>query len=222
MPADTVFFICDVCTPHLWFTVETGINESIDFQVNVVCVSTTYYIATVEAGIYDGAGFRGALSSATYNTCPGISVTYPGNNVLTMSALGTGHAVKIFTDDEIPTISKCMVQNGIQWAGGSYNGGYANACNDNIQNFTPLDADISYACSFLNLQTMNNIYITSPNLGSYGTVAPVSNTIIKKTPAAANYGYMIIDQYMSNSDFLDCSNQTLKTWNLELEMVKGT
>ena len=77
MPDDTVFFICDVWIPHSWFTVETGINDSIYFQVNVVGVSTTYYIARMEAGVYDGAGFRGALNSAIYNTCPNVSVTYP-------------------------------------------------------------------------------------------------------------------------------------------------
>ena len=75
MPADTVFFICDACTPHSWFTVETGINDSIDAHVNVFGASTTYYIATMEAGIYDGAGFRRALNIAIYNTCPSISVT---------------------------------------------------------------------------------------------------------------------------------------------------
>ena len=41
MPDDTVFVICDVCIPHSWFTVEKGINRSIEFQVNVVGASTT-------------------------------------------------------------------------------------------------------------------------------------------------------------------------------------
>ena len=120
--------------------------------------------------------------------------------------------------DEIPTISKFMVQNGIQWAGGSYTGGYANSCNGNLQNFIPLDEGIRYVCNFLSLHVTSSVYIASPNLGSYDTVAPFSNSIIRKTPVTANYGYMIIDQYMSNI----VATRPLKLWNLELEMVQGT
>ena len=114
-----------------------------------------------------------------------------------------------------------MMINGRNWIGSMYNGGYSSTCNEHIQNFKPLNADTRYVCNFLNLQVINNIYITSPNLGSYDTVAPFSSNVIKKSPVTANYGYMIIDQYMSSNDFLDCSNQTLKTLEFRIRDGKG-
>ena len=33
MPPDTVFFICDVCVPPTWWTVEEGINDKLYFGI---------------------------------------------------------------------------------------------------------------------------------------------------------------------------------------------
>ena len=89
------------------------------------------------------------------------------------------------------------------------------------KNINPLDADIGYVCSFLNLQIINNVYITSPNLSSYDTVSSFTNNIIKKVPVTANYGYMIFDPGMATNDFLDCSSQTLKTLEFHIKVGKG-
>ena len=37
----------------------------------------------------------------------------------------------------------------------------------------------------------------------------------------ANYGYMIFDPGMATNDFLDCSNQTLKTLEFHIKDGKG-
>ena len=94
-------------------------------------------------------------------------------------------------------------------------------CNENIQNFTPLNADVGCVCNFLSLQIINNVYITSPNLSSYDTVSSFTNNIIKKAPATANYGYMIFDPGMATREFLECSNQTLKTLEFHIKDGKG-
>jgi hypothetical protein len=74
---------------------------------------------------------------------------------------------------------------------------------------------------FVNLNHINNVYITSPNLGSFDTLATFSNNIIKKVPVTAPYGFMIVDQYMSSNDFLDCSKQTLRTLEFHLRDGRG-
>ena len=66
------------------------------------------------------------------------------------------------------------------------------------------------------LQRVNNIYITSPNFGSYDTISSISNNVIKKVPVLVSYGYMIVDQIISNSDYLNCGGQTLKTLEFHL------
>ena len=84
-----------------------------------------------------------------------------------------------------------MVENGRQWTGYAYSGGEPGSINENIQNFTPSPGAIAYNCYFLNLQAINNIYITSPNLGSFDTISSLSQNIVKKVPVTANYGFMI-------------------------------
>ena len=76
-------------------------------------------------------------------------------------------------------------------------------------------------CSLLNLQIINNVYTTSPRLSSYDTVSSFTSNIIKKVPVTSNYGYMVFDPGMATSDFLDCSNQPIKTRELHIKDVKG-
>ena len=183
LPNDTVFFITDVCIPHSWMTVETGSNDNIYFMASEDRgVTFNYYIATMVPGVYDGPGFKTALSNAIYSSYTFIDVEYTAsNNKLTISVVGVNRIIKIFTDKEIPVINKVMASGGIIWHGGSYSGGYPATCNENIQNFTPLNAGTTYVCNFLNLQFINNVYITSPNLSSYDTVSSFTNNIIKKS-----------------------------------------
>ena len=73
----------------------------------------------------------------------------------------------------------------------------------------------------MNLNHINNVYITSPNLGSFDTLATFSNNIIKKVPVTAGYGFMIVNQNMEVDDFLDCSRQTLRTLEFHLRDGRG-
>lgn len=79
-----------------------------------------------------------------------------------------------------------------------------------------------YVSGFLNLNLLRNIYISSPNLGSYTTLgARGESNIIKKIPVTSSYGNMIINQYTSQHDFLDCSDQTLCTLEFNFKDIKG-
>ena len=60
------------------------------------------------------------------------------------------------------------------------------------------------------------MYITSPNLGTFDTIAPFSNNVIKKIPGLTSYGYMIVDQIVTPADFLSWSSQTIKTLEFHL------
>ena len=81
---------------------------------------------------------------------------------------------------------------------------------------------LSYSSGFLNLGMIRNIYLSSPNLGSYTTLGPRGESnIIKKIPVTSSYGSMIVDQSTSNHDFLDCSDQTLCTLEFNFKDIKG-
>ena len=63
MPSDTVFYITDVCIPHSWMTVEYDINNRMYFQISILD-NTTYYIATMNQGVYNGDEYAAELNAA--------------------------------------------------------------------------------------------------------------------------------------------------------------
>ena len=74
----------------------------------------------------------------------------------------------------------------------------------------------------LDLLAIRNIYISSPNLGSFSTMgARGESNIVKKVPVSSDFGYLIIDSFTSPQDFLDCSKMTLSTIEFNLRDVKG-
>ena len=73
----------------------------------------------------------------------------------------------------------------------------------------------------INLQSIRNLYLHS-SMGNYNSLTVSGeSTIIKKIPVSANKGEYIFDQVMTNNDFGDCSNQTLRTINFQLKDSQG-
>ena len=56
----------------------------------------------------------------------------------------------------------------------------------------------------------------SPNLGAFDTLSNFSNNVLKKVPVNVSYGYMIIDQFISGCDYLNCGGQSLRTLEFHL------
>ena len=105
MPEGAVFKICDVCIPHSWTTIMTGINDKFYFYVsNTNPISTrpqTGYIATLDAENLSGTEFATKLASAM-NTAYGSSVFSVAYNVLkqsiTISTSVSNMTFKIMTE----------------------------------------------------------------------------------------------------------------------------
>jgi hypothetical protein len=110
---------------------------------------------------------------------------------------------RLFSNKDIPTISPD------EWLG-DYDG-VINSIADNIGVLKTTDIDIGQTVNLspIIIQNVDNIYMTSPNLGSFDTVCSFSNNVIKKIPVTVDYGYMIVDQFMATNDYLNCSNQTI-------------
>ncbi len=79
MPYDTVFFITDVCIPHSWYTLEFDINNRLYFQITILS-NTSYYIATMNEGVYNGTEFATELPSAIGAVVSGVTVAYNSVN----------------------------------------------------------------------------------------------------------------------------------------------
>ena len=116
------------------------------------------------------------------------------------------------------------------WVGGWTGPAYVNSkpldINDIINNTEGSSSFFSQASphttGYVDLQPIKNIYMYSPNLGTFKTFGPMGEvTIIKKVPVTAGDNEMIFSNVTSGNDYLDCSRQTLKTLQFELKDAKG-
>jgi len=216
MPHNAIFYITDVCIPNLFKTISRDENDDLYFQYTASFdgIFTTETVSihgsiTMPPGNYTEISFTQVLdqqlNQATYGA---IRAQYDtNNNICGIYTTGAHTAFRILTDEEVQKIYS--------------NGG--NTINEIINNVvTPSPTytkDSGMTINRLRLQPIHNIYITSPNLGSYDTVSNFSDNIIKQVPVTSDYGYMIVDRLVSFADYLNCPNATLKT--LEFHMRDG-
>ena len=187
MPDNTVFFVTDVCVPHVWKTIEEGFNDrlylmystplppapgSIGRHVIVYLTEGNYKLAELAAHIQTQINASiddVAKSYTTFAVTPDAT-----NNSLTISMTGSSSTVwfKLYTDAEVVSTI------GLYWIGSDP--GNLKSANDVLTLVSPMKLTTSYQTGFVNLTHTNNVYITSPNLGSFDTLATFSNNISRK------------------------------------------
>ena len=68
----------------------------------------------------------------------------------------------------------------------------------------------TYESGFIDLLNVHSIYIHCPDVGPYNTVGVRGgNSIIKKVPVSASFGYLILDSVVALHDKRDVSRQSL-------------
>jgi len=221
MPNDAVFFICDVCIPYLWKTVDLNVNDHIYFSVGLpspsfpFTVSFTNYTGIIPAGNYGESDMAAAINSVLSNSTNGIlNATYnSATSVVNIITTNPQANFRIFTDTEV--INTWQIGNPM-----SINEIILNIGNPLFLSYLQSSQN-PYVISRLNLQKINNIYLTSPNLGSFDTLSFFSNNVLKKIPVNVSYGYMIVDQFISGCDYLNCGGQSLRTLEFHLKDGMG-
>ena len=59
-------------------------------------------------------------------------------------------------------------------------------------------------------------------MSNFNTLAPRGeNNVIKKICTSSDFGYLIVDQHVSDHDYLDISGMTLNTIDFHIKDVKG-
>ena len=185
---------------------------------------------TLTPGIYNATTFAAEVQ-ARFNSQGLNGYFIVAHNALTntISILPTGENIYFF----LPTDTDLATRLNNTWTLTTYNYDIADtrSCNEVLNNhgFTSpmysipgLTSYPVYTSNFLNLGLVRNIYISSPNLGSFSTLgARGEANIIKKVPVTSSFGSMIVDTGVSNHDFLDCSNHCLSTIEFNIKDVKG-
>ena len=205
LPEKCVMHVENITMPHAWYSIETGINNLIYVKLGATCL-----IATIPSTNYIGSTFATAVATALGN---GFTSSYEVNtNRLTIS---NSQSFKILTDAELAT-----GLNGA-WTGPVYNWSSPNSFNDVIANRTS-NSGFSFFSGMLSLNGSRAVYLSSSTLSNYNTVgARGENSIIKKVPVNADFGYQIIDQMVSDHDYLSVERMTLSTIDFQVKDVKG-
>ena len=205
LPEKCVMHVENITMPHAWYSIETGINNLIYVKLGATCL-----IATIPSTNYIGSTFATAVATALGN---GFTSSYEVNtNRLTIS---NSQSFKILTDAELAT-----GLNGA-WTGPVYNWSSPSSFNDVIANRTS-NSGYSFISGMLSLNGFRAVYLSSSTLSNYNTVgARGENSIIKKVPVNADFGYQIIDQMVSDHDYLSVERMTLSTIDFQVKDVKG-
>ena len=214
LPDDAIFYVDDVCIPHNWYTVETGINDKLYFRLQLANGGTYYdYIITLDSKNYNGVQFAAEVQSKITSVTAGAAtnVTYD-SQTKKMSVSVANLDINFFTDAELKGLTS--------WGGSYYNPKDKSCGNDLITNVFPnvVGNTANPATYYLNLQPVRNVYMRSPNISSFNTIGcNGESSIIKKIPVSSNTGEMIFNNITSANDFLECSRATWKT--LEFHLV---
>jgi hypothetical protein len=218
LPDNCIMHIENCVVPHSWYSIEKGINDGLYLKV-LQGSTTTYRILTIPSTNYTGSTLLTAVQSALNVAYPGLfTVTYDITINCLKINITSGNFFKVLTDAELAT----YFNN--QWQGLNYDASNPASCNDIIANRTIKDNSSSspFISGCLNLQGFRNIYISSSNLSNYNTLAPRGeNNVIKKICTSSDFGYLIVDQHVSDHDYLDISRMTLNTIDFQIKDVKG-
>ena len=232
LPDNCVFYLCDVCIPHSWKTIEEGYNDTLYVMMvnpDSTRPSDTFrgHIVQLASNNYTPTTFAAELQTRLRTVSATFQVTIDSasaNSGIIIQNTTASVQWKLLTDDDLIN-ERYVIQNF------NYNKGDLRSVNDMIRNIKPNNIIIggvgssiqSYSSEFLNLNWINNIYISSPNLGSFDTIfaGNGATNVIKKVPVTVNYGFMVIDQLMNPNEYLDCSRQTLQSLEFHLKTSRG-
>jgi len=193
LPKNTIFYIENFTCSHAWYSVEEGLNDKLCIKINEY-----NYVLQIPPGNYTGPTFIIALQTVLNEIAPNIfTVTFnTKQNNLNISIVGS-NTFRLYTN-----VETLAIWNTTQTV---------NKILQNEEGTSKLfNSSNSYTSGFLELLSIRNIYLHSPNLSSFSTYGGKGESnIIKKIPVSSDFGYLIIENFTSTHDWLDCSNLTL-------------
>ena len=222
MPENTVFYVDDVTIPVSWYNIGQH-NRNLYVIFYVFSSATSKYVGypkkiPLDLGNYNITTLAEALKQKldfflkdeTDFTANTFSYTInTAKNNIEIKASNTMVAIKFLTDD---AIGDTFVAEQTPY----------NSLNEVIGNFLPKPLTDNWTTGYINFQSIRNVYIRSPNLGSFSTMSLRGDRdIIKKVPVTANANEVIFNNTMISADYLECSRQTLSRLEFKLEDVNG-
>jgi hypothetical protein len=187
----------------------------------------------IQSGNYNGPIFASSLQTAFDvlvggpGSGWGITFSYDSNTFsLRIDVNNSNNKFWVMSDVEIANKLRGYWDIAVNGYGGNIDQTNPASMNDILRNYDNetkrYEQSTPFRSGFLNFQGINNMYLSSPNLGTFTTIGTRGkSTIIKKIPVSSDFGYMIIDRSVSVHDYLECGKCTLKTIEFHLRDSKG-
>jgi DNA-binding beta-propeller fold protein YncE len=126
-PDNTVFFITDVSIPHVWTTIESGINDKLYVWITktVSPFDNTYYVVNMTPGNYTAATLASTLQASLNLIVPDnnnnlFTVTNTaGTNNLNIAINIANRSVVLVSDAYFGSVPALANLVWVKWLGGS-------------------------------------------------------------------------------------------------------
>ena len=207
LPKNTVFYIENFACAHAWYSIEEGFNDTLYMVIN-----GTNYNIKLRARNYTGDTFateiQSQLNALIANTF--VVIFDSGKNNISIGCVNN-------------TTFKVLTNADLQSTFGTADPKSTNDVLQNLSYPSPVySTSKPFVSGFLNLLCIRNLYLHSPNLSSFSTYGGNGESnIIKKVPVTSDFGYLIVDNFTSTHDWLDCGGLTINNLEFQLRDVKG-
>ena len=215
LPDKCACFIDDLIIPHSWYNIDND-NKYIyvkRYQPDIPLTEWNKLELEVQNHTLDS--LKTALSNAFIAQYGAGQVAVSANSrtgIITITATGID-TIKLYTDVELRSAN--------DWGGTGYDSNNLQSANEVLSN-TSTQFATTINTNMIDLRRYHNIYISSPNIGSFSTLGPRGESnIIKKVPVSTDYGFMIFDNVVAPHDYMIVSKQLLKTLEFRLSDAYG-
>ena len=220
LPDHTAMMVTDICVPHTWYTIEY-FNDTLYFRlidnltVNSDCVVNiphkNYDITTLPAAIVAAMNVE-ARKKWGMNAFTASADETKGT--ITVSMTLENYGFKIFSNKSLAT-----KVNGT-WTGPDYDVSNPQSVNAVLGHETTSEyesgKDYPWVSGFIDVVSIHNIYITSPQFGNNSMGPRGERNILKKVPTTAGFGEIITHLYINEQDLNSCSRKLFQTMEFKV------
>ena len=208
LPLNCIAYIDDIQIPHTWYNVSNTNNKLYMRIADLTntntqqATNTSDRIITLASGNYNIAELGQQLLAKLSIAYAGMSITCEGQirKGTVLITVPNPKRIRIFSDEEIAEELTSI------FGGITINRTNPETANDMFGITGNTVHGATYESHFVNLRLIHNIYVTSPNLGSFDTLGPRGEqNIIKKVQESSDWGYLVFDSVVSEHDYIDVS-----------------
>ena len=230
LPVGTHCYVTDVSFVHAWYTIEKDTNDKLyctfqhgqnKYDEIIVLDSRNYNLDTLvdelqikfSAMIATAPIWLQLLFSAQVTANPDRGTLSIINTMVTLDSF------YIWSDVDLK--NETFFKG---WNGAYYDPFNPQSINRLIKNYvTPKNNTYKpFVSGFVDTITHHNIYIKSPQLGSFQNIGPQGERdVLKKVLVNVPFGQLVTDEWIHSEDFTDCSRITLRTLNVRITDVNN-